>query len=737
MSRIIATAAINGAYTLVEKAEKALEVALGSHPESAAVEFPNTAYYLPIIYGTTGEEVRTLGDCRRVLKSARELLPPRVRSQHWVPYLGHALDAGMATLWAEEVYEALKYLDPATCPYTKTAAPTDSNLWLGAADDVIMRERGIEFVDGTAPGFAAIVGAAPDNKTAVAIARELQENNLYVFMCAESGGKRFAEQLAEENVQMGWETRLVPFGQEISAAVFALGFAARAALSFGGVQPGDYRRMLLYNKYRVFAFVLALGPVDEEKYATAAGAINYGFPVIADTDIPPILPTGVCLYEHVVPNVKHDEMVKRAIYIRGLKVVPSSVDIPVRFGPAFEGERIRKEDMQVEAGNPKVDLPSFEYVRTRPTDQVEDGKITVVGPEIDALPEGACIPLGILVEVSGAKMQADFEPILERQIHTFLNCAQGLFHMGQRDSNWIRYSKEAFAAGLRFRHIGSILHAKLREEYSAIVDKCQVTIFTNREDVERELAEARKAYAERDARMAGMTDEAVDVFYSCSLCQSFAPNHICIITPEHPGLCGAYNWLDGRAAYEIVPTGPNQPVPKTNPLDERLGQWQSVNDFVFEKSNRKLERFSAYSMMVDPMTSCGCFECISAILPMTNGIMIVDRDHPDMTPCGMKFSTLAGSVGGGNQTPGFLGHSRMYISSKKFISADGGFRRITWMPKKLKDQVRARLEARAREEGIEGFVDMIADETVATTEEQVVEFMQKVGHPALTMDPML
>ncbi|NQT54249.1 CO dehydrogenase/CO-methylating acetyl-CoA synthase complex subunit beta, partial [bacterium] len=437
MSRIIASAAITGAYSLVKKAEQAIEVALGSHSEDAAVEFPNTAYYLPIIYGTTGEEVKTLADCRKLLAMARDLLPPKVQDKRWVPYLGHTLDAGMATLWAEEIYEVLKYLqDP--CPYTMTPAPTASNLWLGAADDVILRERGIEFVDGTAPGFAGIVGAAPDNQTAVQIARELQENNLYVFMCADNEGKHFADQLAAEGVQMGWETRLVPFGPEISAACFALGFAARAALSFGGVQPGDYRRMLLYNKYRVFAFVLALGPVDDEKYATAAGAINYGFPTIADTDIPTILPTGVCLYEHVVPNVTHDEMVQRAIYVRGLKVVPSSVDIPTRFGPAFEGERVRKDDMQFEAGNPKSDTPCFEYARTLPADQVEDGRIQVLGPEVDDIEPGSCIPLGIVVDVSGAKMQVDFEPILERQIHTFLNCAQGIFHMGQRASNWLR-----------------------------------------------------------------------------------------------------------------------------------------------------------------------------------------------------------------------------------------------------------------------------------------------------------
>ncbi|MFW6162829.1 MAG: CO dehydrogenase/CO-methylating acetyl-CoA synthase complex subunit beta, partial [Planctomycetota bacterium] len=203
MSRIIAGSAINGAYTHVERAEQALEEALGSHGEDTKVEFPNTGYYLPIIYGTTGEAVETLGQCRKVLTMARDLLPPKVRQEHWVPYLGHTLDAGMATLWAEEIYEALKYLDD--CPYTQTPNPTDGNLWLGAADDVILRERGIEFVDGTAPGFAAIVGAAPDNETAVTIARELQESSMYVFMCSVSEGKRFAEQLAEEGVQMGWE----------------------------------------------------------------------------------------------------------------------------------------------------------------------------------------------------------------------------------------------------------------------------------------------------------------------------------------------------------------------------------------------------------------------------------------------------------------------------------------------------------------------------------------------------
>ncbi|MFH0965777.1 MAG: acetyl-CoA decarbonylase/synthase complex subunit alpha/beta [Planctomycetota bacterium] len=727
MSKIIASAAIRGAHKILARAEGRLAETIAAKGEQCAVEFPNTAYFLPVTFGITGLQVKTLADCKLALEEARKLLPPVPSEKLWLPYLGPALDAGMATLFAEEVIEVCKYL--------AGPSPVDG-IWLGAADDVIMRERGIEFVDGTAPGFAACVGAAPTNEIAVKLARELQQKSLYVFMSASTDGRSMAEQLAEENVQMGWETRLVPFGKGIESTVYSLGFAIRAALSFGGVQGGDYTRGLLYNKNRIFAFVLALGEVDDEKYANAAGAINFGFPTIADTDIPEILPTGVCTYEHVVSNVPHDKLVERAIEVRGLKVTVAEVPVPVPYSPAFEGERIRREDMYCEMGNPKDGTDAFEFVTSRDSGDVEDGKVTVVGPEIDAIPEGGTSSFGVWVEVAGRKMQTDFEPILERQIHRFLNEAQGLFHMGQRDIVWVRVSKDARKAGLKFEHFGKILHAMLHDEYNAILDKVQVTIHTDPKEVARLQDIARKTFAERDARLAGMTDESVEKFYSCTLCQSFAPNHVCVITPERSGLCGAYSWLDGRAAYEITPSGPNQPLPKGKPLDEKLGQWEDINAFVKSASHGAIERFSAYSMVNDPMTSCGCFECISAMLPMANGIMIVDRDYPEMTPCGMKFSTLAGTVGGGNQTPGFIGHSKQFIISKKFILADGGVARVVWMPKKLKEELKGEIEKRAAEMGLEDFWSKIADETVATEEEKVVEFLTSVGHPALTMDPM-
>ena len=727
MSKIIASAAIRGAHKIAKQAEDILTKAIKEKGEDCKVEFPNTGYYMPIIYSMTGRAVEKLADFKEVMQEVKDLLPPLVDDDLWVPYLGQALDAGMATLFAEEIIEACKYLIGPN--------PVD-DIWLGAADDVILRERGIQFVDGTAPGFAAIAGAAPDVETAVDIARKCQERSLYVFMSAHHNGTTFAEQLVEGGVQLGWETRLVPFGREITSAIYSLGFASRVALSFGGVQPGDYRRNLLYNKNRVFAFVLALGEVTDEWYATAAGAINYGFPTIADTDIPEILPTGVCTYEHVVSEIPHDQIVEKAIEVRGLKIKVAEIDIPVPHSPAFEGERIRKEDMQCEFGGQRT--PAFEWLTIRDMADVEDGKVEVEGRDADSVKEGGQLPLGIVIEVAGRKMQPDFEPVLERQVHTFMNEAQGLWHMGQRDISWIRISKNAFKAGFRLEHIGKLLHGLYHDQYSNILDKVQVKILTDERKVLEFRETARKVFAERDKRIAGMTDEDIDTFYSCTLCQSFAPNHVCVVSPERPGLCGAYSWLDCRAAFEITPSGPNQPISKGNCIEPTIGQWDKINAFVLKTSGGNVERMSQYSMITDPMTSCGCFECIAAVLPSTGGIMIVNREFTEMTPCGMKFSTLAGTVGGGQQTPGFIGHSKHYICSRKFIAAEGGIKRIVWMPTMLKGEIKDAFSERIKEKGMEPeeFLAQIADETTATTEEEVLEFITKNEHPVTTLEPM-
>jgi len=734
MSKIIASAAIRGAYKIVGQAEEKWQQAMDKWGTNEPVGFPNTAYYLPVIYGILGEKVEKLGDMEPILRKCKSLLPPPVREEHPLPYLAPALDAGMVTFFAEEIIEAIRYLEEPDF-YTKQEDITDNNIWLGAADDVILRKRGVEFVDGTAPGFAAVLGAAPTNEIAVKIAQELQQKNLYVFMSAEYNGKRFSEQLVEGGVQIGWPTRLVSFGPDISATVFAAGFAIRAGFTFGGIEPGDYRKHLIYNKDRIFAFALPLGYVTDEWYANAAGAINFGFPTIADTPIPEILPTGVCTYEHVVSNIPHDQIVAKAIEVRGLKVTVAEVPIPVAFGPAFEGERVRGEDIYLECGGGRT--PMVEWVTSKRMDEVEDGKIEVIGPELTDVQAGAQLPMAIAVEVAGRTMQEDYEPILERQIHHLINYAQGLMHIGQRDIAWLRVSKQTVEKGFKLSDIGTILHAKLHQDFGRIFDKMQVKIYTEEDKVKEIVEKAKAVYGTRDARIEGMTDETTDIYYSCTLCQSFAPSHVCVISPERTGLCGSYNWMDCKAAYEISPTGPNQPVPKGETIDAKLGQWKGVNEFVVKASRGKIDHYNFYSLVNDPMTTCGCCECIAAILPLCNGIMTVNREYMEATPCGMKFTTLAGTIGGGVSTPGFVGHGKYNITQRKFIIGDGGILRIAWMPKGLKEEIGERFKARAEEMGVPDLLDKIADETIGVTEEEILPFLTEKGHPALTMESIL
>ncbi|TAK35110.1 MAG: CO dehydrogenase/CO-methylating acetyl-CoA synthase complex subunit beta [Chloroflexota bacterium] len=741
MSRYIATAAIRGAHNIVNEADAMWKAAMAKHGPDTPVQFTNTAYFLPTIYAYLGHKVETLKDMEYPLKEAKSMLAPVPTDKLWLPYLGETLDAGVATLFAEEMIEGVRFVEG-----QQPEKGPNGFIYNGPIDDIQLRAWGIQLVDGRMPGFAGIVGRAKSNEVAVKIVRELQQRGILIFLAGKVGEKGIVDQLLEEGVELGYNTFTVPFGSDTISAIYALGFAARSALTFGGFKAGQAKDVLLYNKNRVFAFVLALGEVDDLKYATAAGAITYGFPTIADTNIPNILPTGVTTYEHVVsmpfddiPGAddmeRVDKLLQRCIEVRGVKVKVAKMPIPVAYGSAFEGERIRKDILAYEFGNKGV---CFEYLESKPMDEVEDNKITVIGPDLPDFPAtGTNIPLGIHVQVAGRKMQQDFEPVLERQFHYFINGAEGVQHMGQRDITWIRLSKAAAGKGFSARHFGDILYAKLHADFGAIVDKVQVTLYTERDKVLEMREKARAAFQERNTRAASLTDESVDTFYSCTLCQSFAPTHVCVINPERVGLCGAYNWLDCKASYEINPTGPNQPIAKKDTISTETGEWGSFNDFVYQNTGRSIERMTLYSIMDAPMTSCGCFECIMMVIPEANGVMIVSREDPSMTPAGMTFSTLAGMAGGGMQTPGLMGHGKFFLTSKKFISKEGGIKRVVWLSSVLKESMKDDLQGVFEREGCPDLLDKIADASIATTVDELLAHLESTGHPALTMDPIM
>ncbi|MDP2927304.1 MAG: acetyl-CoA decarbonylase/synthase complex subunit alpha/beta [Candidatus Omnitrophota bacterium] len=726
MPQLLVELGTKGTQLVLNLTRQSLTNAISQKGQNVKIEFPETNYYLPLINALLNIEVKNLQDCLAAFAQAEALANHQATSSGlFINSLGGLLNQGVATLICEEILAALAVLNQ--------EHPKEG---LGFIPDKILRSLGLQLVDGRIAGIAVILGPAKDEQSAVELIRDFQSKSIVSLLAGNVNGNTFKQQLQNQGIQLGLENYIVALGDDYLSAIYAVNFAVRAPLIYGGNKPGQWEAIADYIRNRVPAFVLLLSHVDELLVATGLGALAFGLPIITDLDVPQLGKIDTTLFEALVTEKDYRKLPSKCILTRGIKVKMSEVAVPVPYAAAFEGERVRKEQLAVEFGGKAS--AAIEFLNSGDEASITDGSVELIGPDIDQLPAGSkSLPLAIVVDVFGRKMQKDFEPVLERQIHRFINYCMGLMHMGQRDMVWIRISKDAYSKGFRLAHLGIILHAMLHSEYSAIVDKVQVKLYTHQEDVAKISLQAQQIYNQRDERLANMTDESVDTFYSCLLCQSFAPNHVCVVTPERLGLCGAYSWLDAKASFEIIPTGPNQPISKGNLLDARLGQWDNINAFVQQKSNQTIDSVSMYSLMDGPQSSCGCFECIVAIVPEANGVMLVHRDYSGITPSGMSFTTLAGSVGGGVQTPGFLGVGKLYILSKKFISAEGGLTRVVWMPKELKEILQDKLKSRAQEIGQGDLLDKIADESVATSSEELLAFLKQVAHPALTMDPII
>ncbi|MDD1656800.1 MAG: CO dehydrogenase/CO-methylating acetyl-CoA synthase complex subunit beta [Methanomicrobiales archaeon] len=663
------------------------ELARGMRALSGTLQHPETAYHLPIAFALTGIAVHDADGAREAYGKA-----------------------GSHPLVASECLRAARIAvqGPEPSPYT------------GFVPDTVIRKLGYSLVDGSILGLALLTGTPDSPDAAAAIARELQEKYMLTFLAGS-----VVPVLQKAGVKVGLDYRLVPLGSTPDAGVHFADILTRVAMMFGGVAPGDAGRLVAYAKERARAFVVVFPGLSETEVALTDSLRDLGIPILAAG--------GYGGGDWIA--VAAGQAVTRGMELRQIRVKVTAIPIPMACSPAFEGKSIRKEEMHVEFGGGRS--PAFELLRMKPAAEVKDGLVRVIGPEIGEMQPGTAVPLGILVDVAGARMRKDFEPVLERRIHNFVNYGEGSWHVAQRNLIWVRLSRDAIARGLRMEHLGKLIQAKFRIDFPDLLDAVQVTLLTDREKVLAAEKEAEAVYAERDQRVLGMKDEDVDTFYSCILCQTFAPNHVCIITPQRPALCGAISWLDGKIACEIAPAGANQPVARGRVIDALRGEFEGVNEFVRKASHGEVSRCALYGIMEYPMTCCGCFECVAAVLPDVNGFMVVNREYTGDTPMGMTFSTLAGTIGGGAQTPGFAGISKGYILSERFLQAEGGIRRLVWMPRILREELGDRLRARLAAIGIPDLFDQIADEETAPTLEQLVEFLARVGHPAPGMSPLV
>jgi len=702
----------NGANAVAGLVEGAVKDAIAKNGGNKKVAFPDTAYFFPTIFSATAvkvDKLETLTPCVGVLKS----LITNKES------LDDALNAGLATAVGAEILEGLKYV---------RGNPYEESPCIGFVPDTVIRSLGVPLVTGDIPGVAVLLGEAENPASLAQVLKDYQSKGILSFLVG-----KVIDQAAAQGIKMGLEFRVVPLGYDITAVTHVVTVAIRAALIFGNVKDGDLPALLKYTKERVPAFINTFGPLNEVMVAAGAGAIALGFPVISDWNVvASVAIPGALEYAGDPASI-----ISRSFELRNIKIKVKEIPIPVAFASAFEGEIIRKNDMAIEFTSDKNPVCELLVMKEAVS---EDHKITVIGKDLEASDSAPVhMPLAVYVEVSGEKMKVDFESVIERKIHHWINYMEGVMHTGQRNMFRVRVSKEALKKGLKLKDIGEVIYFMIKNDFGAVVDKCRITLITDEAKVRALLEkEGLPKYQARDSRVASMTDESVNCFYSCILCQSFAPAHCCVITPQRLGLCGSVSWLDASASKELSDTGPCQPIAKTGIEDERRGIFDSVNKAVNAATHGSVGRVSLYSILEDPMTSCGCFECICGIMPEANGVVITNREYKGTTPSGMSFGELATMTGGGVQTPGFMGHGRHFIPSKKFISAEGGPGRIVWMPKELKTDVAAKLNQTAKElYGIDNFTDMICDESIATDVNAVVSFLKEKKHPALTMSAIM
>src|SRR3990172_1856248 len=418
-------------------------------------------------------------------------------------------------------------------------------------------------------------------------------------------------------------------------------------------------------------------------------------------------------------------MAKKICDAHELRSLSSNIqkpEFPVEIGEMYEGERVRKPQMYLEFGGMKADT-KWELVRTRKEEELTDARIIINGPDILELKEGGSYPIGILVEVAGDKVENDIAGVLERRLHYFLNYIQGVMHVNQRYDVWIRLSADSYKKGLNsLEWFGKALIWLYKTSFP-ILKKVQVTFYTDTLQVSENLNAAMKIWTERDERARSLMDEDVEDFYGCIMCQSFAPSHMCVITPNRTGSCGSISWFDARAASNIDPTGPNFAIPKGKAMDIEKGDYEGVNKIVQEKSLGSVQTVSIYSMFENPHTSCGCFEGIAFYIPEIDAVGVVNRDYREVTANGLTFSAMAANTSGGIQSPGFNGIAKEYLRSPRFLKPDGGWNRVVWMPYDVKERVKSSIPA--------DIVDKIATEKDVKNLADMKQFLTQKQHPIL------
>ncbi len=711
-------------YALLEQARLCLDE-FESAPPTASEAGPVThTEFLPVASAVSGIEIRTPGDAEKALsqleRRARRSLDRgalnRVRERD---FDGCDERLGLVGLAAAEIIAAA-WVGRGAVREAGCGSEAGDRWEPGLLDDRLVRSWTMELLQGRKAGTALLIGEAARGDGGAAVARALRAASLIVFSAAPCSSL-FDPGPSRE-----------PGGRSPSRSeAFFAGFALRFAALAGGPAAFGPAALAAWMRGRAPFFALLLGPVGDREALLLSGLHSLGIPIIRRDAIGP-LGRGECPGEErsSTPN----SWVRSVLREGGIQVPVDPPRMPVACGPEFGGERVVGREVCWQLGSPHCNGVEVVIVSRNVG---EDGVRLIPTGADREIAAGARLPLGLMVEVSGREMHDDFAPLMERRLHEILNSVRGLVHMGGRDDTGLVVSHDSWAAGLTLEHVALYVHARLHSLFAPVVDCIRVTATTEGRAVEELAGRARTLFEKRDRRACSLRDEDVDEFYSCAICQSIVPFHVCVLSPERPGPCGCFTWVDARAGYRLDPTGPHRPISKGVVLDARLGRFAGVDSFLHRASQGRVNAAGLYSLMHDPVSSCACFELVTGILPACGGVMVVGSRDEGPTPIGLSLSELREIVGGGTSTPGCVGHSKRYLVSRKYLAAEGGIARVVWMPERLKNEMARALEEAAGRAGCAGLLEKIATEAVTVEEAELRAYLEHVQHPALTMPPLL
>jgi len=284
-------------------------------------------------------------------------------------------------------------------------------------------------------------------------------------------------------------------------------------------------------------------------------------------------------------------------------------ELPIEVSPRWASERVRKSDNWVELGGPKHDYKSFVMVEVVSMDEINPGRVEVVGPDLDEIEVGSSFPVGYYIKLAGKELTAEHEGFFERWAIDNHTRVEGVMYLNVRDTVWMRLHKRLKGRIDSFRYLPQAVMGIFMAQVPMVEAIESKIIIATEEIGGKELMheivekECRPIWEARDAKVMELSDEDVDTFFGCTLCQSFAPNHCCVISPERTPFCGVINWDNIKVGIEIDPTGYSFELDKGEPVDTTLGVYKGVGDVIYKRSNHTLKRINMYSAIKYPMTT--------------------------------------------------------------------------------------------------------------------------------------